>query len=89
MGKSKNSPKHRLKELIDSFPQNTNQVKKNLAKAIECSIDKVNIWYRDPQSTIVSTDQFKLVHFFSLGSIADLYTPVKDLSRMKPLKANS
>jgi hypothetical protein len=85
-----NKPNHRIKELIDSMPKHTPTVKKDLCKALGCSLDKVNRWYRDATATIIEEDQFALVAFFNLVSISDLYRSVESKkAKTKPIAALS
>jgi hypothetical protein len=84
-----NKPAHKVKSLIDGQPRNTNKVKREVAIALNCSIDKVSRWYRDSYSTITEADQFQLVQFFALNNVGELYQPITNMrATRKPIAAH-
>jgi hypothetical protein len=83
-------PAHKLKMLIDAQPENTNEVKRKLSKYLDCSLDKVNRWYRNKEAVITPSDQFSLVKYFKLSNISDLYYSFEATkAKSKPLGAHS
>lgn len=80
---------HKIKKLIDAMPKNTNEAKHLLANELQCSLDKINRWYRDSSTTITTSDQWLLMQFFKLNSLNDLYEPAElSAAFTKPVKAH-
>lgn len=69
---------HKIADLIKKVPEDTVQVKKDLAEEIGVHADTVNRWYNNPETKIDVNTSLKILSFFKKYfpelAIEDLFT---------------